>query len=111
MVFLYGAWVASQKGLANVYLAFMPGNGMVGLLEKLGSTDADLIRAGQWWRLLTGTFLHGGLLHIGMNMYALNSLGCFVEQTWGRWRLLAIYLVAGWGGSCLAMAYRPAVPV
>jgi hypothetical protein len=40
-------------------------------------------------------------------MLSLYSLGAFVEQAWGRWRFLVIYFVAGWGGSCLALAFQP----
>jgi membrane associated rhomboid family serine protease len=69
-----------------------------------GVSAADLIR-GEWWRLLTCCFVHGGLLHLGMNMYALYAAGGFVERTWGHWRYFLIYMIAGWGGSCLAMAY------
>jgi rhomboid protease GluP len=69
-------------------------------------TALDLVR-GEWWRLLTCCFVHGGLIHIGMNMYALNSAGRFVEQVWGRWRYAIVYAVSGWGGSCLAMAWQP----
>jgi membrane associated rhomboid family serine protease len=114
LVFLYGAWVASQKvpSLAGTYLSLMPwGEAYRGLLEELGSAVAGKIRDDQWWRLMTCTFLHAGLLHIGMNMYALYVLGSFAEQVWGRWRFLVIYLIAGWGGSCLAMAYNPGTPV
>jgi membrane associated rhomboid family serine protease len=76
----------------------------------LGAAEGPKIQAGQWWRLFTCTFLHGGLLHIGMNMYGLYVLGTFAERIWGRWRLLLIYLIAGWAGSCLAMAYPPTFP-
>jgi len=61
----------------------------------------------QWWRLLTTTFLHGGVLHLAFNMYALYALGQGAERIWGHWRFLAIYLVAALGGSCLAMAIQP----
>ena len=42
-----------------------------------------LIHAGQWWRLITPAFLHGGLSHLLVNMYSLNSLGPVVETTAG----------------------------
>jgi rhomboid protease GluP len=77
------------------------------LLHTLGAADAPTIRAGQWWRLLTTTFVHGGLLHLALNMYTLFGAGSFVERTWGRWRLLLLYLLSAWGGSCLAIAFTP----
>src|SRR5712692_9414355 len=61
----------------------------------------------QWWRLLTTTFVHGGLLHLAFNMYALYALGQGAERIWGRGRFLAIYIIAAIGGTCLAMAIQP----
>lgn len=55
------------------------------------------------WRFLTAAFLHstgrGLLLHIGFNMYALWIFGPGLEQMLGRWRFLALYLLAAVGGS------------
>src|SRR6266851_6145453 len=66
----------------------------------------------QWWRLLTTAFLHAGTLdwpwHLAMNMFALYNLSRVTEGIWGHWRFLAIYLVAAFGGSCLAFISRPA---
>lgn len=62
---------------------------------------------GQWWRLLTTAFLHGDFLHVGFNMYALYALGQNAERIWGHWRFLTIFVVAAWGGSCLALGLQP----
>jgi len=79
------------------------------ILELTGSLiPHDLIR-GEWWRLLTNCFVHIGLIHLLANMWVLRSLGGYTEQMWGRWRYLAIYLLAGVGGSCLQMAIQPRV--
>lgn len=50
---------------------------------------------GQWWRLLTSTFLHGGLLHIISNMLTLLFVGIFLEPLLGRTRYALIYLATG----------------
>ena len=50
---------------------------------------------GRYWTLLTSVFSHNMLLHIGINMFVLNSFGSLLEQVLGRWRFLAFYLVAG----------------
>jgi rhomboid protease GluP len=50
---------------------------------------------GQWWRLVTSTFLHGGLMHILMNMYGLLFIGIFLEPLLGRTKFALIYLVTG----------------
>jgi len=62
---------------------------------------------GQWWRLLTTAFLHGNFLHIACNMYALYALGQNAERIWGHWRYLIIFIVAAWGGTCLALIIQP----
>ncbi|KJS54187.1 hypothetical protein VM98_20775 [Streptomyces rubellomurinus subsp. indigoferus] len=56
----------------------------------------------QWYRLLTATFLHLEWWHIGTNMLALLILGPALEQALGRLRFLALYLLAGLGGSVFA---------
>jgi len=62
---------------------------------------------GQWYRLLTAAFLHYGLLHIAFNMYVLLLLGSQLERLLGRWRYLALYLVAGIGGNAVAYLISP----
>lgn len=50
---------------------------------------------GQWWRLLTNTFLHGGLMHLLANMYGLLFVGIFLEPVLGKTKYLVIYLTTG----------------
>jgi membrane associated rhomboid family serine protease len=112
-LFLAGAWLAARPpGQLMVYLSGFPSTAAavrqyVGLLHALGGVEAGDLARGQWWRLLTTTLVHGGILHLLLNMFTLAGAGSFVEQTWGRWRLLVIYALSAWGSSCLAMAYRP----
>jgi rhomboid protease GluP len=56
----------------------------------------------QWWRMLTATFLHGGLLHIGMNMMVLLDIAPVVEELYGSSRFLFLYVMCGLGGSALS---------
>ena len=67
-------------------------------LLLFGAKYTDFIAMGQWWRLLTSGFLHGGLLHIFMNLYALMDLGATVEKLYGPRRLIVIYTAATMGG-------------
>ena len=69
----------------------------------------DFIVQGQWWRLLSCCFVHIGLVHLGMNMWSLYIIGKIQESMWGRPRLLAIYLIAGLGGSCAMVISNPHV--
>jgi membrane associated rhomboid family serine protease len=50
---------------------------------------------GEWWRLLTSTFLHGGLMHLLFNMYGLLFVGMFLEPVLGKKKFLVSYLVTG----------------
>ncbi|WP_342672040.1 rhomboid family intramembrane serine protease [Sanguibacter gelidistatuariae] len=51
------------------------------------------------WRFITGAFLHGSILHILMNMYALWIVGPYLERMLGRWRYTALFLVSAIGGN------------
>ena len=62
---------------------------------------------GEWWRLLTASFLHYGLLHIGLNMFSLYFAGSILEQVIGHWRFLLLYLVSGIAGSAGALLWSP----
>jgi membrane associated rhomboid family serine protease len=99
-------------GLALAQRAQIPLNKFVAgghaeILEAMGAVRADDVLSGDWWRLLTACFVHVGLLHLGMNMYALYVLGPVVERLFGHVRFLVLYLVAGFGGSCIGMLLSP----
>jgi len=64
----------------------------------------------EYYRLLTSAFLHGSLLHIGFNMYALWLFGPALEQRLGRLRYVLLYLVAGLWGSAGALLLTPNSP-
>lgn len=88
-VFLIGAAVAARLTTGGVEGAF------VGRYAVF----TPCVGAGQWYRLVTGGFLHAGLLHLGMNMWALWVLGRPLEATLGRARFLLIYAVSLLGGA------------
>lgn len=103
--FLAGLALAQAQNVsASQYLQGpAKGNGVGEVVHQIGSLfGGDLVR-GQWWRLLTCCFVHYGVMHIGVNMLSLVMIGPMLERMWGRWRFLAIYLIAGWGGSCTVM--------
>jgi membrane associated rhomboid family serine protease len=53
-----------------------------------------VLHDGQWWRILTSAFLHGGLMHLGVNMLSLWILGRFVEYALGPWRITLVYMIS-----------------
>jgi len=63
-------------------------------LFLFGAKFRQAIHMGQWWRLVTAGFLHGGLLHILMNSWVLFDIGAQVEETYGPSRLIVIYFAA-----------------
>jgi rhomboid protease GluP len=65
----------------------------------LGARVTDLIREGQWWRFITPVFLHGSVAHIFFNMYALLSLGTFLERHFGHGRFVLLYFLGAFAGN------------
>jgi len=72
---------------------------------------AAILNYGQWWRLVTAGFLHGGLLHIGMNSWVLFDLGAQVEDVYGASRLIVIYFLATVAGFLLSTFWTTALSV
>ena len=66
-----------------------------------------LVDHGDWWRLITSAFLHGGVLHIAFNMLALWWLGAPVEKALGAVRYIGLYLVSGLAGAAGALLADP----
>ena len=81
----------------------------VGTLVAFGA-KYNVLASGEWWRLVTAGFLHGGLLHILMNSWVLFDLGPQVEEIYGTSRMLVIYFVSTVVGFCLSAVWSPAIP-
>jgi rhomboid protease GluP len=75
-----------------------------------GANIGPLTIQGEWWRLLTNTFVHGGLIHIAFNMWCLWNLGQLCESLYGRFTYAAIYLTCGLGASLLSVWWHPFTP-
>lgn len=93
-----------------VFLLQMAAKYMLGydLPAYLGMKANDLILQGEIWRLFTPMLLHGGLLHIFFNMYALYIIGREIEMFYGRWRYLALYIVSGFAGNVFSFLFTSA---
>lgn len=75
-------------------------------LLRLGANYGPAVLSGQWWRLFTSMFLHGGFLHIAFNMWALFNIGLLGEVLYGRRNFVILYLLCGIGGSILSVWWR-----
>jgi len=73
--------------------------------------STEQVTGGEWWRLITPIFLHGGLLHFVFNSYMLITLGPLVEQIYGAVRYWPIYLACGIAGSAASQLPRVVVTV
>jgi len=78
-------------------------------LIELGAISPPLLQEGEWWRLLTGMFLHIGWVHLFVNMLALYYLGIVAEKIYGSIRFSIIYILAGLGGGIASFALNNAV--
>jgi rhomboid protease GluP len=72
-----------------------------------GAKYGPLIAAGQFWRLITPILLHGSLMHIAFNMYALMVVGRDLEPAWGHFNFLIYYLITGFGGNVFSTIFSP----
>jgi len=74
-----------------------------------GSNFGPMTLGGQWWRLLTCTFIHFGIFHLALNMFALYQTGCLVERMYGSGYFLVLYLFAGLSGSVVSILWHPLI--
>lgn len=76
-------------------------------LAEMGAKINILINHGQYYRLLTAAFLHGGIIHIFFNMSALNIIGKQVETVYGGKKFLIIYFISALGGNIFSYLFKP----
>mgnify|MGYP000866514198 CR=1 FL=1 len=71
----------------------------------LGGKINEFILQGQVWRFFTPILLHGSILHLLINMYALYSLGSAIEPHYGHLRFLLLYLCGGFAGNVFSFVF------
>ncbi|MCY6484541.1 rhomboid family intramembrane serine protease [Clostridium aestuarii] len=81
------------------------------VLIVLGAKVNELIAQGQYYRLITCAFLHGGLIHLLVNMYALYVLGPLVETVYGKIKYLVIYFSAALVSSVFSYLFSESVSI
>ena len=74
-----------------------------------GMSVNSLIVNGEWWRVITSMFLHGGFMHVLFNMFSLFLFGPELEKIAGKMRFLTIYFLAGIFGSAATFVTQDAL--
>jgi rhomboid protease GluP len=80
-------------------------------LALFGAKYGPLVRGGEWWRLITAGFLHGGVLHILMNSWVLFDLGVQVEESYGTSRYVFIYILTTVTGFYASYLWSPTLSI
>jgi membrane associated rhomboid family serine protease len=91
-------WLIATCGVAFLLSAASP------VVGAYGAQVNALVEQGEWWRIVTAAFLHGGLLHIFFNMYALYLFGPGLERQVGGPAFLSLYLGSAVAGGAAYFA-------
>jgi len=76
-----------------------------------GADNGGLVlQGGQWWRLVSSTFVHVGVIHLATNMWCLWNLGLLGEPLLGAFGTVLVYLLTGIAGNLLSVAVNPGLP-
>lgn len=94
--------IFAVMAISGVHL-FMPSTES---LLLWGANFRPMTLEDEWWRLFTSTFIHIGIFHLLMNMYALVYIGLLLEPYLGKARFLSAYLIAGIAGSVASLFWN-----
>ncbi|GGK10868.1 rhomboid family intramembrane serine protease [Pilimelia anulata] len=99
-------------GLGGSFTPLMEAGAVLGRWAdpNVDAVFRDGIVHGEYYRLFTGMFLHFGLVHLVLNMWALWVFGRYLETALGPLRYLALYVLAGLGGNVAAFLVSPDGP-
>ena len=93
LIFLFGIFFGARDFLINTFAVYGP-----------------FIREGDFYRLITGIFLHADILHLVFNMYSLYVIGSQIESFFGKTKFILIYLFSGLMGSLLSILLNGNIP-
>lgn len=91
--------------LAGVLAGMDPMTPTPDSLYGAGGNATSAVQAGESWRLLTAMFLHGGAVHLALNMYALWGAGRLLTRWGGNRGFLLVYLASGLAGGALSLHF------
>ncbi|MBW9159096.1 rhomboid family intramembrane serine protease [Clostridium sp. FP2] len=102
--------------LVTAYLSYVYAKGSmfnsdINVLVLLGAKVNELIAKGQYYRFISCMFLHGGIVHLGVNMYSLYSIGPMVEKVYGKAKYIAIYFASGICASIFSYIFSTSVSI
>lgn len=83
----------------------------INVLVYMGAKVNQLISYGQYYRLILCMFLHGGIIHLGLNMYALVAIGPLVEKIYGKLKYIFIYFFSGIIASVFSYIFSPSISI
>ncbi len=90
-----------------IFLLQSAGEALYGfdLVASMGMKINELIMQGEYWRLFTPMFLHGSILHLGFNMYALYIFGPGLERYYRHGRFLLLFFLGGFAGNVFSFMF------
>lgn len=102
--------------LITAYLSYIYAGGSIfnsdtNVLVLLGAKVNSLIAQGEYFRLISCMFLHGGIVHLCVNMYSLYAIGPLVEKVYGKTKFIAIYFVSGICASIFSYVFSTSVSI
>ncbi len=74
-----------------------------------GAKINQFILQGEFWRFLTPAFLHGSIIHLGFNMYAIYSIGPSLERKYGSTSFILLYIIGAVFGNVVSFLFSPNV--
>jgi len=109
---MYGLTMVASAGFTGGINIFGPTRGA---LLVFGASGAEpVFYLGRWWTVLSAAWLHGGIIHFGLNMLSLRTLAPMAAEFYGPARMIIIYTagsIAGFLLSSVAARYFPVFPV
>lgn len=103
MFLIYGLIIINSLVFALPYLSSLTYESIM----RAGWKENAAIADGEYYRLFTSTFLHGDLMHLFFNMYALYNIGPSILAIFGTLGFALIYFLSGIGGSLLSYFMNP----
>lgn len=99
------AWFVAMVCGTSLKSVLLPSSQI--LLNWGASSASETLAANQFWRLLTCSFVHVGIFHLGINMYVLRDVGREVETAFGKLNFCIVYLYAAIGGALTSIMINP----